>query len=58
MCQGEIVSTFVAPTLLIERVSSIQHNTDMCDYIQSCHFLKSLPVLTCQYCFGVCVGAS
>jgi len=40
--------TSVTPTLLIEGVFGVQHDTDICDYIQLCHFLKLLPMSPCQ----------
>jgi len=41
----------VAPTLLMEGVSSVRHQHDTgtrtCDYVQLINFFKFLPVLTC-----------
>jgi hypothetical protein len=43
----KLVNSYVAPTLHIKGV----FDTDTCSCIQIFHFLKSLPVSTCQFHF-------
>jgi len=44
--QGVKIS--VAPTLLIEDMSHVWHDTNTFDYFELCHFFKILSVSTCQ----------
>jgi len=53
----DLLTNFVAPTLLIESVSGVRHMS-LSDTTPThkvlCHFLKLLPVPTCPCRFGVC----